>query len=215
MMSRVLWVAIVVCSTNASYGQEAATQKDGSVAWWGMGYGFEQTHYVPNVRGEIVVNGLSDVLLGSATMINFRAGYITSSYSSYVQVSDQDNAWRDISVCVSVLHRLTDVGALGVGAGFDWMRYEAHTVVTGPDYYYDAKGNKVENLHYGRDIGWEKVAPTVSVLSKCDVVLGEGARVAMLFYYKFSFPGSVHGPGVFHSVNTFGVTVALMRAVSQ
>ena len=215
MISRVLCIAVVVFANLTTYAQEDGIRKGGVVVGLGMGFGYEQLFLDPAVRPNIVVNGLTDIFIGENTIVNVRAGYSSSGYKDdWMQVSVKDYDLKNISLCVSAFHRLTKIGALGLGAGVDWIRYGRHTIATGPGYYYDSMGNKIEIKRYVDDIGWDELSPSVSALAKSDIALRAGARVSMLFYYKFIFPGDKHGPSVFHSVNTMGFTLAFVRDLS-
>lgn len=215
MVSRRFCIAVVVCISFTTYAQEESSGKGGTVVGLGMGFGSEKLSVDPAVQPYVVVNGLTDIFIGLQTIVNVRVGYVSSAYRrDWVQVSERDYDLRNISLCVSALHRLTEAGALGLGAGVDWIDYGKHAIGAGPGSYVDREGNKVQVMMYAKDIGWHKVSPSVSAIAKGDIALREGAKVSMLFYFKFIFPGDDHGPSVFHSVNTMGFTVAFIRDLS-
>jgi len=212
MMSRSFFMVVMLIAGVTVNAQEMVKERQGGILGLGMGYGYDSV-LGPDIKGQVVVSGMEDVTLGSAAMMNLRIGYSNASERfGNGQPDERDYDWRNVFVLTAVFQRLSSVGAVGLGAGLDWMKYSRRTVITRSSY--DAQGNNAEVTLYGGEIGWNSMAPSFSVLANSEFVLQQGARVTIQFYYKFSFPGKVSGRSPYNSVNTMGVTFAFMRDMS-
>ena len=196
-------------------GAAPTKERRGGIFGLGIGFGYDNVLDETGIPSQIVVSAQADLTMDPNTVMNFRLGYGTAASSKYGfgPVVEQDYSWRNVSVSTAVFHRLSSVGALGLGIGFDWMRYLKHTAISGAVVYYDRLGNKIEEVMPGPDVEWRRLAPSVAAIANVELVLQQGARITMQFYCKFSFPGVAYSRTPYHTINTLGATVAFMHDV--
>lgn len=215
MISRSLCMTILLIATVTANAQEDLKERSGGIFGLGAGFGYDNVRGNPGIPSQVVLSGIADLTIGPGTFANCRVGYSTASDRKYphLEPSEDDYFWKNVSLAGAVFHRLSPVGALGLGVGIDWMKYTSHTVITRPSY--DAQGNKIEQSFYGTDVGWKSAAPSCSALWSAEFVMPQGARVVVQGYLKFSFAGRPRGTVNYYLVQTTGVTVAFMRDAIQ
>ncbi len=217
MISRSLCMAILLIATVTANAQEDLKERSGGIFGLGAGFGYDNVQGNPGIQCKVVLSGLADLTIEPSTFASCRFGYGTASVSKYgyVERNEDDYIWKNVSLVGAVFHRLSAVGALGVGVGLDWMRFTRYELIKGPGFYYDAAGNKIEATMHGADVGWKSVAPSCSALWSAEFVMPQGARAVVQGYLKFSFVGRTRGAANLYWVQTTGVTVAFMRDVIQ
>jgi hypothetical protein len=217
MISRVLCTAILLIATVTANAQENLKQRCGGILGLGVGFGYDNVRGDPGVPGQVVLSGLADVTIGSGTFANCRIGYSTASRGKFgdVELNEAAFFWKNVSLAGAVFHRLSTIGALGVGVGLDWIKFTRNELIQGPGSDYDAAGNKIETPMYGPYVGWKSVAPTCSALWSAEFVMQQGARITVQGYLKFSFAGRPRGAEQLYLVQTTGLTIAFMRDLNQ
>jgi hypothetical protein len=217
MNSRGFCMAIMFVAAVASNAQENLKERTGGIFGLGVGFGYDNVRGDPGIPSQVVLSGLADLTIGRGTFVNCRIGYSTASRSKYGSVERYEDAyfWKNVSLAGAVFHRLSAVGALGVGVGLDWIKFTKYEMIQGPGSDYDAAGNKIEPAMYGPDVGWKSVAPSCSALWSAEFVMQQGARVVVLGYMKFSFAGRPRGAMQLYLVQTTGVTIAFVRDANQ
>jgi hypothetical protein len=210
MNSRSLCMAVILFVPLAASGQESKEDKGFSLTGLGFGFGYHNLFNEGHIGENLGESALADFFLARKLTLNARIDHVAAG-------GPQENerfSWREVSLGVAVFHQVSQVSALGLGLGADWMNYHRYSWMPSWISKLDPMtGEYRPELAPQYDIRWIRVCPSVSALAKTDWCLEQGSRVTMQVFYKFSFPGRPYGRSPLNSLNTIGFMIAFIHGL--
>lgn len=218
MKALALFAAACFVSVAPALAQQTPDRSNSLFPSIGFSAGYAYTYSDERIAEHPVFAVFSELPVSKASVLRIASEYFQTKKNLWpyqivqqgvTYESQQPFEWKNLSLNVSAIFRVTEKSSVGGGVGIEWIR--SYRVVYWPDFVVDPGTNQIMSEQFKRyDIKNEFFRPSLHLLAQSEWEMGPKVVIVPAVFWKLSFVGEqLRGQTPLNSHNSFGAALGL------